>query len=214
LRLSPLFRPGDFCDNRRGARAAARNEGSSDEGAGMRRPWPQNRWPTRLRHLTRAEVEHIVFWAGILLKAADAVLEVLGAIALIFISAQTINQVVRGLVRPELAEDPGDVIAGLILKYIGHVSSASKLFAIFYLLIHGVAKLFIVGALWVGRLWAYPLAGLVFAGFIVYQMVIFAHTYSPWMIALTVLDVVIIALLPPEYRRAKLAVRRRRDKRP
>jgi uncharacterized membrane protein len=120
-----------------------------------------------------------------------------------FISAATINQVVHGLVRPELAEDPGDIIAHYVLTLMGNVSPASKLFAVAYLLSHGIVKLFIVVTIWLRHLWAYPLAGVVFAGFIVYQMVRFAETYSLWMIALTALDLIIIALLPPEYRRVK-----------
>jgi uncharacterized membrane protein len=177
----------------------------------LRELW--ERGPGRLRRLTRAEVEHIVFWVALLLKAGDAILEVLGGFILIFISAETINQVVHGLVRPELAEDPTDVLAHYILRLMGHVTPASKLFAVLYLLSHGAIKLFIVGAIWLERLWAYPLAGLVFAGFIVYQMIRFAYTFSPWMIALTVLDLIIIALLPPEYRRAKRDIEHRRQRR-
>jgi uncharacterized membrane protein len=172
-----------------------------------------DRGPGRRRHLTRADAEHIVFWAALLLKAANAVLEVLGGIALVFISAETINQVVHGLVRPELAEDPGDLIARYVLKLMGHVSPASKLFAVLYLLIHGAVKLVIVGAIWLKQLWAYPLAGVIFASFIVYQMVRFAYTNSVWMIALTVLDLIIIALLPPEYRRVKVDIERHKKRR-
>lgn len=174
----------------------------------MWRRWLRDRLPERFRRLTRAEIEHYAFWTVLLLKAIDAVLEIAGGAALVFISTETIHQVVHGLVRPELAKDPGDILANLILKHLGYISSASKLFAVLYLLIHGVVKLFVVGAIWLKHLWAYPLAGLVFVGFIVYQMVRFAHTYSLWMIALTVLDVILIALLPPEYRRVRKEIHR------
>lgn len=165
------------------------------------------RLPGRLGRLTRGEIEHIVFWTGILLKTADAVLEVVGGIALLFISAQTINNVVHGLVQPELAEDPGDLLARYILKLMGHVSPTSKMFAVVYLLVHGAVKLVIVGTIWLRQLWGYPLAGAVFSAFAVYQMVRFAYTYSIMMILLTVLDVIIIALLWPEYHRLKLEIR-------
>jgi uncharacterized membrane protein len=171
------------------------------------------RGPGRLRRLTRAEVEHIVFWVALLLKAGDAILEVLGGFILIFISAETINQVVHGLVRPELAEDPTDVLAHYILRLMGHTTSTSKQFAMIYLLSHGTIKLFIVGTIWLRRWWAYPLAGLVFAGFIVYQLVRFAYTFSLWMIVLTVLDLIIIALLPSEYRRLKREIERHKERR-
>jgi uncharacterized membrane protein len=172
-----------------------------------------NRLRERLSRLTRAEVEHIVFWTVVVLKTADALLEVLGGVILIFISAAAINRVVHGLVRPELVEDPGDLIVHYILKYLGHVSPASKAFAVLYLLIHGAVKLVVVGALWLKQLWAYPLAGVIFAGFIVYQMVRFACTLSIWMIALSVLDLILIALLPREYHRAKYMIHLH-DKRP
>jgi len=179
----------------------------------MRRHWLRDRLPGRLRRLTRAEFEHYLFWAIVLLKTANALFEVIGGIVLIFISAATINQVVHGLAQPELAEDPRDVIAHFILKYLGHISPASKLFAVAYLLVHGAVKLVIVMALWLKQLWSYPLAGVVFAGFIVYQLIRFAYTYSLAMIGLSILDLILILLLPPEYRRIKLEIHRR-DKPP
>lgn len=175
----------------------------------MRRHWLRNRLSDKFRHLTRAEIEHYIFWAVIFLKTADALFEVIGGVILIFISAETINQIVHGLVQPELAEDPRDVIVHFVLKYLGHISPSSKLFGVLYLLIHGTVKLFIVGALWLQQLWAYPLAGIVFMGFIVYQMIRFAYTYSIAMILLSILDVILIALLPPEYRRVKSIIRHR-----
>ena len=98
-------------------------------------------------------------------------------------------------------------------KYLGHISPASKLFAVAYLLVHGAVKLVIVMALWLKQLWSYPLAGVVFAGFIVYQLIRFAYTYSLAMIGLSILDLILILLLPPEYRRIKLEIHRR-DKPP
>jgi uncharacterized membrane protein len=182
--------------------------GLLDEGAPMRRHRLRDRLPEKFRHLTRSELEHDLFWVVVLLKTINALLEVLGGVVLIFISPETISRVVHGLVRPELAEDPGDILAHFILTYLGHISAASKLFAVLYLLVHGAVKLVIVGALWLRRLWAYPLAGVVFAGFIVYQLIRFAYTFSPAMILLSILDLILIALLPPEYRRVKLEIRR------
>jgi uncharacterized membrane protein len=81
------------------------------------------------------------------------------------------------------------------------LSADSKTFAVAYLLVHGIVKLAIVVAIWFSQLWAYWLAGIVFSLFVIYQMARFAVTHSMLMLVLTAVDLIIIALLPPEYRR-------------
>jgi uncharacterized membrane protein len=87
------------------------------------------------------------------------------------------------------------------------------MFAIAYLLVHGIIKLVIVAAIWFSQLWAYWLAGIVFSLFVIYQMVHFAVTHSMMMIFLTIVDLIIIALLPPEHRRVSLEIKARDQKR-
>jgi uncharacterized membrane protein len=74
------------------------------------------------------------------------------------------------------------------------------MFVLFYLLSHGILKLLVVVALLKRQIWAYPIAMLVFALFIVYQLSEYFKAPSIYIIILTVLDVVVIALTYIEYR--------------
>jgi uncharacterized membrane protein len=48
---------------------------------------------------------------------------------------------------------------------------------------------------------------------VLYQIAYFFLTYSPMMVFLTLVDLVIIALLPPEHRRLKLEIQHRGKRR-
>jgi uncharacterized membrane protein len=169
----------------------------------MRRRWFRGRWSARVRQLTHGELAHKVFWIGIAFKTLNAVLEVAGGIVLLSISRQSIVNLVYTVFRHELAQDPADWLANFILREALNLSPGMKVFAVIYLLTHGLIKLALIGAIWRSKLWAYPLAGAVFSLFVVYQVYRFAYTYSIVMLLLTVLDLIIIALLFPEYGRVK-----------
>ena len=176
----------------------------------MRRRWFQGRGSGRIRRLTHSKLAHDAFWVGIIFKAVNGVLEVVGGVALLSISQQSIVNLMYTIFHEELVEDPTDWLAHFILREALNLSPGMKLFAIIYLLTHGLIKLVLVGAIWRSKLWAYPLAGAVFSLFVVYQMYRFAYTYSIIMLLLTVVDLVIIALLFPEYGRVKEDVARRK----
>jgi uncharacterized membrane protein len=170
----------------------------------------RERWSDRLGHLTWAEIEHSAFWVGIFLKGADGFLEVVGGLVLLSVSRETISHVMYILLQPEFAEDPNDWLATRLLSLTLHLSAGTQLFAIVYLLVHGVIKLVIVAAIWLSQLWAYWLAGIVFSLFVVYQLGHFFYTHSIAMLVLTAVDLVIIALLPREHRRLKLELQQPR----
>jgi uncharacterized membrane protein len=113
-----------------------------------------------------------------------------------------IIHLVHRVFREELIEDPTDWFAAFVLREAWSLTPGMKLFAVVYLISHGLIKLILAGTLWRRRLWAYPLAGVLISLFIVYQMHRFMHARSLVMLLLTVLDFIIIALLWPEYQRA------------
>jgi uncharacterized membrane protein len=180
----------------------------------MRRPRLPKRWSAWIDRLTQSKLAHRLFWLGIFFKALDGVLETAGGFVLLTISSATIRSLTYRLLRPQLAEDPNDWIANHVLTWVFHLSTDSKTFVIAYLLVHGIIKLVIVAAIWFGQLWAYWLAGIVFSLFVIYQMARFAVTHSMMMVFLTMVDLVIIALLPPEHRRVSLEIRARDEKHP
>ena len=170
----------------------------------------RERCSNRFERLERSRWAHILFRIGIFLKGFDGILEVIGGFVLLSISRETITHVMYVLLQPEFAEDPNDWLATRLLSLTLHLSAGTKLFAVVYLLVHGVIKLVIVAAIWLSQLWGYWLAGIVFSLFVVYQLGHFFYTHSIAMLVLTAVDLVIIVLLPPEHRRLKLEIEERR----
>jgi uncharacterized membrane protein len=144
---------------------------------------------------------HRLFQAGVLLKGVDGLLEVAGGLLFLCVSQAALTRVVFSLTRPELLEDPDDLIAHGLRDAFAHMSAGSKLFAAVYLLGHGLVKLILVAGLWRDRLWAFPIALVVLIGFIGYQAVRLGQHGSIGLLSLTVIDVFIAALIWIEYRR-------------
>jgi uncharacterized membrane protein len=80
------------------------------------------------------------------------------------------------------------------------LAATDPIFASLYLLSHGFVKLVLAAALWMNRLWAYPVAIFVFAAFAVYQIFRLERVYSIALLLLTISDLVIILLTSLEYR--------------
>jgi uncharacterized membrane protein len=140
-----------------------------------------------------------------MLKGLNGALEIAGGVALFAVSPAFILRTVALLTQDEIAEDPRDLIASTLRRAANHLSPGSVHFAAVYLLIHGVIKVGLVGALLKHELWAYPVAVLVFGGFIVYQLYRFTLTHGLGLIGLSLFDLVVIWLIYLEYRALKQA---------
>jgi len=143
---------------------------------------------------------HRLFEWGIWLKGLHSLIEIVGGILIAAISTDTIVTLVTDLTADELMRKPDDVIANYLMHAAAQLSVAQKSFAAFYLLSHGVAKLFLVVGLIRNRLWAYPASLVVLALFIVYQMYRYTLTHAVGLLLLTVFDLVVIWLILHEYR--------------
>ncbi len=146
----------------------------------------------------------LIFIISVMLKGISATLEIIGGILFFFTGA--ITSLVHFLVQGELAEDPADRIANFLQQYIPYLAQHSQLFTAFYLLSHGVVKIFLVVGLLRNKLWAYPLAIVVFLLFIVYQVYRYIHTHSVFLIMLTILDLLVVWLTWHEYKTIKKAL--------
>lgn len=151
----------------------------------------------------RAALREFLFRTSVFLKGLDALLEIVGGIALWIISPSFIARLTALLTQDEIAEDPRDLVANYLRHSAANLSVSSKHFMAIYLLSHGVVKMFAVVALLKNKLWGYPLSIVVFGGFIVYQIYRFTLTGGIGLIALTVFDVVVIWLIWLEYRAVK-----------
>lgn len=106
----------------------------------------------------------------------------------------------RLVTQDEFAEDPHDLVANFLLHTVQHLSVDTQKFAAIYLLGHGVIKLWLIIGLLCERLWYFPISMIVFGLFIGYQVYRFTFTHSVWLLLVTALDIVVIALTWHEYR--------------
>lgn len=143
---------------------------------------------------------HTLFQISVLLKGANGLVEILGGIALYLFSTSAIVGLVSQLARAELIEDPSDFLAARLLQFAQGFSVQAQHFYAAYLLSHGVVKILLVGGLLREKLWAYPASFAVLGAFIAYQLYRFSYTHEVGLVALTVLDLILIALAWHEYR--------------
>jgi uncharacterized membrane protein len=143
---------------------------------------------------------HQIFQISVLLKGAHALVECIGGLVLAFVSTSTITRLVNALTQEELIEDPNDFVAAQLLSLAQNFTVSTQRFYAFYLLSHGVIKVFLVIGLLRNKLWAYPVSLVVLGLFIVYQLYRFSYTHGFGLIVLTVFDVFVMGLIWHEYR--------------
>src|SRR5438132_12151780 len=149
------------------------------------------------------KIEHTFFLVSGWSKGVAGLLETIGGLLLVFIPHARLTALVVFLTAPELAEDPTDRIATLLQRMVQELGADTKLFASGYLIVHGIIKVFLVAGLLGRRLWSYPVSLWFLAGFIVYQAYRFFFTHSLWMIALTIVDLIVAFLIWREYQARK-----------
>ncbi len=153
--------------------------------------------------ILREKYIHDLFDLGVILKGIDGLIEAAGGLFLMFSSRSRLDAIVSFFTRAELVEDPHDAIANYLTHAFRGFSGAAQFFGSAYLLLHGVVKIALVVGLLRNRLWAYPVAIAVFGAFGLYQLYYIFLDYSPFLVALTVLDLAIILLTWHEYRYRK-----------
>lgn len=151
-----------------------------------------------LQESQREKVIRKVFVWGVLLKAFDGVVEILGGIALLF--SGTLANIVLLLIQNELIEDPHDFLATYLQHTLPMFLAQSGWFAALYLFSHGIVKIVLVAGLLRNKLWAYPSAIVVFALFVAYQLYLYTFSHSIFLLLLTILDLAVIWLTWHEYR--------------
>lgn len=144
------------------------------------------------------------FRTGITLKGIDGLLEAVGGVLLWFIKPESLGATLQDIFEHELSRDPHDFIAAHLLHISEKIASSDPMFASLYLLSHGLVKALLSILLWMNKLWAYPLAIVIFSAFSVYQIYRYSHTHAFALLVLTVFDILIVLLTWEEYRAEKL----------
>jgi uncharacterized membrane protein len=140
------------------------------------------------------------FRLAVVLKGIDGILEVVGGALLIVFGPGGVSRTVTLLTQHELVEDPNDVLASILIRFGQHLGAGTVHFAAAYLFAHGVVKLWLAGGLIRGRRFIFPAALVVLGLFVLYQVYRLVHRFSAGLAALTMFDLVIIALIWGEWR--------------
>lgn len=143
---------------------------------------------------------HLAFQVSLWFKAIFALIEIAGGFIALFVSHAFLVSMANLVTQGELNEDPHDFVANYLLHTVQHLSIGTQHFTSYYLLSHGAIKLWLIVGLLRERLWYYPTAMVVFGLFILYQSYRFYFTHSVWLLMLTVVDLIVIALTWHEYR--------------
>lgn len=149
------------------------------------------------------KIYHDTFEVSIWIKAIDGALQIIGSVLILAIKPDVVSGWIRFLTTHELSTDPNDYFAGHLLYFGQHYSQQGQIFGAAYLLVHGVVKVFLMQALWKRKLWAYPVALIIFVLFGAYQMYRFSITHSMLMFILSIFDVIVIILTWIEYKNLK-----------
>jgi uncharacterized membrane protein len=153
--------------------------------------------PQKTRSARRLE---IVYRAGLVLKAVDGGFELLAGLALWLFPA-VLHHLIEPLAR--VAEGPHP-FRNFVAYWFGRADhellAGHHVFAIVFLLLHGVVKLVLVYCLLREFRAVYPWALGVLSLFAVYQVIVLVHTPTVGMAVLTAIDVVIIWLVWREWR--------------
>lgn len=148
----------------------------------------------------RARLLHRLFAVVVAVKGLDGVIDLVGGAALLLLPPGAIAAWADSLTRHELSEDPGDVLAGLLRQWGADFGPGVQHFVAAYLLLHGVAKLLLVVSLFMGKIWAYPVALAFLAVFMAYAGFRLSLAWS-WLVAAAILlDAAMIALVAREWR--------------
>jgi uncharacterized membrane protein len=151
--------------------------------------------------VARKSILHESFRVGISLKGVGGLFEVFSGVVLWLVKPQAMNEIVRKICAALLVDAPHSTIVLHVLNASQKMADngSSTQFAAMYLVSHGVVKTLLVIALWLDKLWAYPLTIVVFSAFMGYQLHRFTRTHSWALIWLTVFDALIIYLTWQEY---------------
>mgnify|MGYP001043688199 CR=1 FL=1 len=144
-----------------------------------------------------------VFLVGVFLKGLDGLVELVAGVVLLVVSPAELGSLAHRATANELAEDPHDLIANLIVHGAAHLTRSTSVIAAIYLIVHGAVKLVIFVALLRGSRRVYPWAVGALTILLAVQIVDLVVRPSVGVALLSVLDLAIIWLTIREWRHGR-----------
>ena len=145
-----------------------------------------------------------VFEIGVLVKAVFGLFEILAGIAFAVSGKFLVNNIILLFAQQEVSDDPGDFILNFFAKSLHDFSAGSYLFAVVYLIFHGIINIALVVALLKNKVWGYHWAMVGFSIFIIYQVYRYSYTHSFLLLLLIIFDVFVVSAILLEYRSKKI----------
>jgi uncharacterized membrane protein len=142
---------------------------------------------------------HRLFEVALLLKGFNGLVELVGGTLALFVPLERVNQLVLWLTASELENHPDNALAGALAHAAERLSMGAKLYASFYLMAHGVVKLFLVYSLWREKIWAFPVALSLMAALVCYAVYRFTHTHAVGLLLFAAIDLIIMFAIWREY---------------
>jgi uncharacterized membrane protein len=141
-----------------------------------------------------------LFKLALVVKGIDGASELVGAVLLTVLPTVWVQSVIANVVSHDLLGPPNGSLTQHFITGTKQFAAGNRTFAISYLALHGVIKLALVVALLRKWLPAYPVALVILALFVIYEIYRAAHTHSVLLPFLAALDLAIIVLVVREYR--------------
>ncbi|HWT40216.1 MAG TPA: DUF2127 domain-containing protein [Dongiaceae bacterium] len=152
-----------------------------------------------------------IFYASILLKGVDGVLEVIAAVAILIFNPPRMHYYLDLIAQTDFARHHQSLFAHFVLPLTNSYTDNVRLFLVIYLLIHAAIKIISVVGLMLNKRWAYPFALITLGALMLYQLYdIFFVRPTAFMIILTVFDIFVLWLIWREY---KIRILNKQDKR-
>ena len=144
-----------------------------------------------------------IFELVISIKAFFGFFEILAGIVFAISGKLAINNFIINLAQQEILEDKYDFITNYLITITNNISAGTYIFAVIYLIFHGIVNIFLVASLMKNKIWAYPSAVIGFSLFLIYQVFRYFHTHSIFLLFLIVFDFFIVIIVLLEYKRQK-----------
>ena len=144
-----------------------------------------------------------IFEIGVLIKSLFGFFEILVGMVFAVSGRLITDNFLVNLAQQEIIEDPNDIFANFVVKSVNDLTAGTYLFAVVYLIFHGLVNLFLAMALLKNKIWVYPWSIVAFSSFIAYQIYRYFHTHSFMLLFLIAFDVFFVSLIFIEYNKAK-----------
>ena len=143
---------------------------------------------------------HGLFDVVVILKGLNGLAEIASGITLFLLQTGAIVVWVNWLTQSELIQDPNDLFATLLRRWAISFGHDAQIFAGFYLLAHGIVKTLLSILLFMEKVWAFPLAMVLFPLLVAFSIHRLSLNWSWTLVGFVCFDLFTIWLIAREWR--------------